>query len=639
MRGRGAPAAARPTPTAGPRPSFQYRDGAFICDLCKKSFSDGNDMVAHWKSHVKQQQQAGKGGGRDSGYAVEKSRPSAADSGRGRGRGRSAGRPVAQGRGAAKTHTTSRGRPITSKQAGRKRRAEAKKVKKGRSDKGKPRWTAYLVWSTRRRQEIKVEYPGYGFAEVGKLISEEWKEITPDDLEKYKVEAERMNAANVRKLPKVTESGDEDWSENDDPSFNEANRKPIMLKIKKENERAAAESRSGRKRKRPSFFQEFENEESNLDKILDDFEQEQLEESKFPKPKRAVKNPGSRPRQRRRIQEDEYDDDEEEVELETTRSGRVRKVAKPTRQFHFPDEDVDDDSGNDEEKDEYQPDSEFEEPEEDDDDEGVPEQLEVSGKGRRSRKRSITLPPKKRSHAEKSGGGKAGMTEDEIKKATMAALAAKPIVIGLDRIKKKLTQSEEERAAAKPSWVVDEEDIDDDAGENKPDETSGGENPADDATLNTPNPGNNPDDEDMDDMERNDNDNPLEGSVTEDDPPENMFGDDDDDEINPEPSKSDEQLPEESGGGDEEVAEPDANEQNQEESAAPEEFQSQEQVEDHQVGGGQVDLDVDPFSANVVNSASNDDLLSSAADTSTMEAGDEQYKSLIAESQMDNIFN
>ena len=134
---------------------MQYRDGAFICDLCKKSFSDGNDMVAHWKSHVKQQQQAGKSGGRDSGYAVEKAKPAAADSGSRRGRGRSSGKPVAQSR-PAKTHTTSRGRPITSKQAGRKRRTEAKKVKKGRSDKGKPRWTAYLVWSTRRRQEIKV---------------------------------------------------------------------------------------------------------------------------------------------------------------------------------------------------------------------------------------------------------------------------------------------------------------------------------------------------------------------------------------------------------------------------------------------------------------------------------------------------
>jgi hypothetical protein len=44
---------------AGPKPSFQYRDGSFICDLCKKSFSDGNDMVAHWKSHVKNQKRYG----------------------------------------------------------------------------------------------------------------------------------------------------------------------------------------------------------------------------------------------------------------------------------------------------------------------------------------------------------------------------------------------------------------------------------------------------------------------------------------------------------------------------------------------------------------------------------------------------
>ena len=62
-----------------------------------------------------------------------------------------------------------------------------------------------------------------------------------------------------------------------------------------------------------------------------------------------------------------------------------------------------------------------------------------------SRKKSITLPPKKRGHGEK-----AGISEADIKKATAEALAAKPIVIGLERIKKKLTQSEEERAAV--SW-------------------------------------------------------------------------------------------------------------------------------------------------------------------------------------------
>ena len=37
--------------------------------------------------------------------------------------------------------------------------------------------------------------------------------------------------------------------------------------------------------------------------------------------------------------------------------------------------------------------------------------------------------------------------------------------------------------------------------------------------------------------------------------------------------------------------------------------------------------------------ATEEDLLTTAADTNSMEEGDEQYKNLIAESQMDNIFN
>ena len=112
-------------------------------------------MVAHWKSHVKQQQLQKRSGAAP---AVEKSGKAAAKQpppvlgGRGRGRGRPAGRPPAP----AKTHTTSRGRPITSKQAGRKARKDKKAKKATRKDKGRPRWTAYLLWSTRRRKEIRV---------------------------------------------------------------------------------------------------------------------------------------------------------------------------------------------------------------------------------------------------------------------------------------------------------------------------------------------------------------------------------------------------------------------------------------------------------------------------------------------------
>ena len=69
---------ARPPQTPGQRPSFQYRDGAFICDLCKESFSDGNDMVTHWKSHVKKQQ-------------ADAARTGGTTRGRGRGPGRGSG--------------------------------------------------------------------------------------------------------------------------------------------------------------------------------------------------------------------------------------------------------------------------------------------------------------------------------------------------------------------------------------------------------------------------------------------------------------------------------------------------------------------------------------------------------------------
>ena len=72
--------------------------------------------------------------------------------------------------------------------------------------------------------------------QVGKQISEEWKEITPTEVEKLKEEAEELNAKGARKLPKVMSSGDEEsWSEADDPSFDETSvKKPIIMKIKRE---------------------------------------------------------------------------------------------------------------------------------------------------------------------------------------------------------------------------------------------------------------------------------------------------------------------------------------------------------------------------------------------------------------------
>merc|ERR1719225_2138697 len=369
----------RPMPTR-PRPSFQYRDGAFICDLCKKSFSDGNDMVAHWKSHVKQQAKTMKGNAAAAAAASAKEQ---------RLREKELKKKM---KGKHKTHLSQRGRPISKKSAGRKGK------KKQRKDKGRPRWTAYLLWSTRRRKEIAQENPEYTFAQVGKAISEGWKEVEKEKIEQLKEEAEHLNSKNVKKLPKVKEgSGSEDmtdYSEEEDPTFDETNlKKPITEKV----ERQLPERKSGRKQKRPSFFQEFEEEEDNLDKILDDFELEQIEEAKNPdarpKQKPKPKNPGSKPRKRREPSPG-HEEEDEEVELETSRSGRVRKKTKFYDYFNKEggEEEV---SGSEEsEDDDFNPEIEGEEEEPEEEFEpksGSESEGEAGG--------DLALPPKKRKKA------------------------------------------------------------------------------------------------------------------------------------------------------------------------------------------------------------------------------------------------
>merc|ERR1711981_1388422 len=291
-------------------------------------------------------------------------------------------------KGKHKTHLSQRGRPISKKSAGRKGK------KKQRKDKGRPRWTAYLLWSTRRRKEIAQENPEYTFAQVGKAISEGWKEVEKEKIEQLKEEAEHLNSKNIKKLPKVKDGSgtDEmtDYSEEEDPSFDETNlKKPITEKVA----RQMPERKSGRKQKRPSFFQEFEEEEDNLDKILDDFELEQIEEARNPdakpKPKPKPKNPGSRPRKRK--EQSPGLEDDAEVELETSRSGRVRKKTKFYDYFNKEggEEEV---SGSEEsEDDDFNPEIEGEEEEPEEEFEpksGSESEGEAGG--------DLALPPKKR---------------------------------------------------------------------------------------------------------------------------------------------------------------------------------------------------------------------------------------------------
>ena len=272
-----------------------------------------------------------------------------------------------------------------------------------------------------RRKELTAENEGYTFAQIGRTISDEWKKVEGEQLEKLKVEADRLNVEGIKKLPKegvASGSSDSDsWSEDEDPSFDETNvKKPIMLRIKRE-----AAERTGRQRKRPSFFQDYENEENNLDKILDEFEQEQIEELKKPREPKPKRDPtkASKPRKRKAPDPTLLEEEEKEVELETSRSGRVRKIRR-RKVFAFDDPEDEDSHSDDEDRDEYQPDSEPEEPDEEYIDEAnlEPEAEEEDGE---EDENGIKLPPKKRK------GGQ--MTKEEIEAAKRAAFAAKPQIV------------------------------------------------------------------------------------------------------------------------------------------------------------------------------------------------------------------
>jgi hypothetical protein len=534
-----------------------------------------------------------------------------------------------------------------------------------RKDKGKPRWTGYLVWSTRRRKEISVEHPEWTFNDVAKNISTEWKEVPQEEKDKFQEEAETMNAAGQKKMPKLTDSGDEDWSEEEDPTFEEAyiSKKPIMLKIKKDMDDGSgdlddslAAQRSTRKRKRPSFFQEFENEENNLDKILDEFELEQMEEAQKPKPERKIvpRDPNSVPRRRRRAREPSPEEPQEPVELETSRSGRVRKKPK-FRQYFRPvegeeedhneeEEDDDEDEGD---RDEYQPDeSEPEEPDEEfADEEEEEDEDEEEGEDGEGKKKKITLPPKKRGRPPKKL-----MTDAEIEEAAEAAAKSAKAADedddddeddedyddGEDSEKSDQERKKSYKVNAaeavdrfwhgrnvalfqvKPTWIRDEED------EDEGDDESGGikKEPGEGATSDKRK------EQDEDGAEEN----PLEGAGDEQQEDETAAASNDDHVAGDAPAElmdtSEAAPPTEMAeavdamgelGEDEQVTEASADSDRPSETVDP------------------IAQDSDKADGDVAAVPEEEDLLTSAS--SKMEEGDETYKDIIAESQIDNIFN
>lgn len=310
-----------------------------------------------------------------------------------------------------------------------------------------------------------MDHPDWTFAQIAKWISDEWKKIESEEKDELQKEAEEMNELGIRKLPRDDDGPDPDKDTTDEDSdFEEGYRKkskPIMLKIKKEKkvkrERAEGEelesdesdwepeaevlpaqreTRSGRQRKRPSFFQEFESQENNLDSILAEFEQTQAKEFGKPRePKPPPKPPSERRPRKRKAVTPAVEKEEPPMEVETLRSGRKRKVRRVLNAFM--DDDDDDDklrrgASSDDDDFEPPPEEEVEKIEEHDDlieeDEMLDEDLDDededydSDNPRPRKQRDLALPPKKRGRPKKI------LTDAEIEEATRAAMGAKPVI-------------------------------------------------------------------------------------------------------------------------------------------------------------------------------------------------------------------
>jgi len=70
-------------------------------------------------------------------------------------------------------------------QGGRMKRAKAKK----HPNAPKHPKSAYLYFVAEHRQRVKKQYPGKGFTEIAQKLGEQWRALTPDQMEKYKAQA------------------------------------------------------------------------------------------------------------------------------------------------------------------------------------------------------------------------------------------------------------------------------------------------------------------------------------------------------------------------------------------------------------------------------------------------------------------
>lgn len=92
-----------------------------------------------------------------------------------------------------------------------------KRSKKSKKDSDKPKQpsSTYILFSNAKRPEFKEKNPGIGIGDLSKLIGKAWQELSDEDKQPFKEEADKLKAKyledlEVWRLKKIAEGGDSD---------------------------------------------------------------------------------------------------------------------------------------------------------------------------------------------------------------------------------------------------------------------------------------------------------------------------------------------------------------------------------------------------------------------------------------------
>mmetsp|Transcript_8785 Transcript_8785/g.13166 ORF Transcript_8785/g.13166 Transcript_8785/m.13166 type:complete len:825 (+) Transcript_8785:209-2683(+) len=120
--------------------------------------------------------------------------------------------------GSAKKKKAKKSKDVDVEEASPKKRKAVGGKKKKKKDPNAPKnaKSAYMYFSSAKRDEIKAANPDATFGQIGKLLGEEWKKISDDDKVEFEEKAEEDKKRYKKEMEDYTPPSDDDDDDSDD---------------------------------------------------------------------------------------------------------------------------------------------------------------------------------------------------------------------------------------------------------------------------------------------------------------------------------------------------------------------------------------------------------------------------------------